>query len=293
VTAQEPVLLELEPLEGAAKPLLESLPFPVMLIDEEYRVVYRNAEAMRTYGSATGTCYELTHGYSQPCDKSGETCPMAEATSRMTAATVCHAHVGANRTVTLHKVVAIPVQGGGILECHIELDDLVSEDSLTRVWGRGFFVRIVERELMLLRRLGMPYAFLVIDLDGLKAVNDSHGHDVGDELLRHAAAILKQTLRKSDAVGRWGGDEFVLFLPSVERTSALALARRKAAAIRRLTVPSADGEIQPTASIGLFWSDRIYDLEVAFRAADRALYSAKHEGGDRVVAASGEPPGAQ
>jgi diguanylate cyclase (GGDEF)-like protein len=202
----------------------------------------------------------------------------------MTAATVCHAHLTADRSVVLQKVIAIPVKGGGILECHIELDDLVSEDALTGVWARGFFVRIVERELILLHRLGMPYGFLVIDLDGLKELNDEHGHDVGDEVLRQTGVALGQILRKSDAVGRWGGDEFVIFLPSIKRANALAFAERKAAAVRRLEIEVGGAVIRPTVSIGLYWSDRTFSLQSAFRRADHALYQAKRAGGDRVVA---------
>lgn len=289
MSVQAPAPLEVAPLRAAAKPLLESLPFPVLLIDSDYCVSYRNAAAKQAYGTAPGTCYELTHGYSRPCDQSGELCPMGEATRKQAPTTVCHAHATAGLSVSLHKVVAVPLEGGGILECHIDLDELVGEDGLTGVWGRGFFVRIVERELTLLQRLSMPYAFLVIDLDGFKAINDGYGHAVGDEVLRHSASTLKQSLRKSDAVGRWGGDEFVLFLPSLKRANAIALAGRKAAAFRRLAIPANGGKIRPRASFGLFWSDRDYSLESAFRSADRALYSSKREGGDRLTVAPADP----
>ncbi len=122
-------------------------------------------------------------------------------------------------------------------------------------------------------------------LPGFKAINDTHGHDVGDEVLRQCAAALQQGLRKSDTAGRWGGDEFVLFLSSLDRANAVALAERKVEAIRRLVIPSASGDVHPRASFGLFWSDRTYDLYSAFRAADRAVFSAKHAGGDRLVTA--------
>ena len=282
---KRPIPLDIDSLQAAAEPLLDSLPFPVLRIDPDYRVRYRNAEAERAYGTAASTCHELTHGYSRPCNEHGESCPMGEVTRQQAPATVCHAHVTGGHSVSLHKVIAVPLEGGGILECHIDLDDLVSADELTRVCGRGFFVRIVERELTLLHRLEMPYAFLMIDLDGFKTINDTHGHDIGDEVLRQVSAALQKDLRRSDAAGRWGGDEFVLFLPSLKPHDAVALAERKADAIRRLVVPAADGEVRPRASIGLFWSDRVYDLKSAFRTADRALYSAKHAGGDRVVAA--------
>ena len=210
---------------------------------------------------------------------------MAEATRTLAPVTVCHAHVTRGNSVSLHKVIGVPLNGGGILECHIGLDDLIAEDDLTQVCGRGFLVRIVERELTLLQRLDMPYAFVVIDLDGFKAINDTYGHYIGDEVLCQSAAALQQGLRKSDAVGRWGGDEFVLFLPSLSLEDATALAERKAEVIRRLVIPTSADDISPRASFGLFWSNRVYQLQLAFRAADRALYRAKRDGGDQVVVA--------
>jgi diguanylate cyclase (GGDEF)-like protein len=285
VNQKRPILLDPETLHAASRPLLDSLPFPILWIDANYEVCYRNTEAERMYGTAGRTCHEITHGYSRPCAENGESCPLGEATCKLAPVTVCHAHVTGGNSISLHKVVAVPLSGGGILECHIDLDDLISEDGLTHICGRGFFRRIVERGLTLLQRLERPYAFIVIDLDGFKAINDNYGHGVGDEVLRQSAAALQQGLRKSDAAGRWGGDEFVLFLPSLTRVDAVALAQRKAQAIRRLAIPSDAGDVRPRASFGVFWSDRMYELQSAFRNADRALYSAKRAGGDRVVAA--------
>lgn len=274
--------LEFESLQAAASPLLDALPFPILWIGSDYDVRYRNAEAERVYGTAAGSCHEMTHGYARPCEEHGEACPMAEATRQQAAVSVRHAHVTGDHTVSLFQVIAVPVSGGGVLECHIGLDQQATEDELTSLWGRGFFQRIVKRELTLLERLRIPYALLVVDLDGLKTINDSHGHEVGDEVLRQTAGVLEQDLRKSDAAGRWGGDEFVLFLASLDRDAAIALAKRKLASIRRLTIPTSAGEIRPRVSFGLFWSDQVHDLETAFRAADNALYNAKNDGGDRV-----------
>ncbi|MDH3404391.1 MAG: diguanylate cyclase [Acidobacteriota bacterium] len=276
--------LDLEPL-SAIRPILDALPFPVLWIDGDYVVRFRNAAAQRTYGAAPGSCHELTHGFSRPCDEHGELCPMADVTREQAPVSVCHAHVTGERSVSLHQVIAVPVKGGGILESQIGLDDLVSEDGLTRVFGRGFFVRIVERELALLERLGEPYAFLLVDVDEFKGINDAHGHDVGDEVLREIADALRTNLRKSDAAGRWGGDELALFLPSLARADAVALSERRLAAIRRLSIPSPTGRVEPRVSGGLYWSEHVYDLKSAFHAADRALYAAKRAGGDRVVTA--------
>ena len=273
--------LDLESLE-ASWAVLDTLPFPVLYIDADYGVRFRNVEAERIYGASAGTCHELTHGFGRPCDEHGESCPMGEATRTQTPVSVRHVHVTGELSASLFQVVAVPLTGGGILECHIGLDQVIAEDELTGLWGRGFFTRIVERELTLLERLRIPYAFVVVDLDGLKTINDDHGHEVGDAVLRRIAAVLQQDSRRSDAAGRWGGDEFALFLPSLDRAGALAWAERKLESIQCLVVPSSPAPVRPRASFGLFWSDQVYDLKSAFHAADRALYDAKHAGGDRV-----------
>jgi diguanylate cyclase (GGDEF)-like protein len=126
----------------------------------------------------------------------------------------------------------------------------------------------------------------MIDVDHFKAVNDTHGHSVGDQVLEHVARQLAAALRVSDDVGRWGGEEFLALLPEADADEALSAAERLRAQVQHSAFPGADGPIAVTVSVGVvavpasaLADARIDDL---VRRADAALYRAKALGRNRV-----------
>jgi len=167
-----------------------------------------------------------------------------------------------------------------------EKDFLANTDLLTGVLNRRSFLDVANKEFDRVRRYGGTLGLAVCDIDHFKAVNDTHGHDVGDLVLKRFSAIMLSQLRQSDHFGRWGGEEFVVLVPQAETTKLLALTEKL-----RISIQAADfPEIEPiTCSIGVaeMYTDDTFDT--LFKRADKALFSAKNNGRNRVVMAENKP----
>ena len=162
-----------------------------------------------------------------------------------------------------------------VLGLEKEILDLSLRDELTKLYNlRGFFM-MAEQALWVARRSGVPFFVLYIDLDGLKAINDTKGHDVGSEFIREAAALLKQVVRRTDIVGRVGGDEFVVAGQSDEEYLHVIVNRLTAVAEKQNAQPS---RLYPFRfSIGLASSDGNESLQDLVQQADSAMYESKSE----------------
>ena len=154
---------------------------------------------------------------------------------------------------------------------------LAQHDSLTGLSNRSQFEEQLARQLEFAMRGELRGALLAIDLDGFKAVNDNHGHGVGDQVLRAVAARLRSTLRGSDLAARVGGDEFLVLLPDIDAEAALRLAER---IVEVLSQRYGDDLPPVTASVGIatFPDDGAPDGQSLVRRADEALYAAKRAG---------------
>ncbi len=164
-------------------------------------------------------------------------------------------------------------------------------DPKTGLANGAAWAEIAEKELARARRIGSGLAVLMVDLDNFKAVNDAHGHLAGDEVLRAVAATLAAEVRAYDAVGRFGGEEFVVLLSGVDTAAAARTADRLRARIGAidLTVPRTGRHRRIrglTASVGCVASPTAAGtVDELVGAADGALYEAKRAGRDRVVTA--------
>ena len=172
-------------------------------------------------------------------------------------------------------------------EKHQELERMARYDSLTKLPNRAMLAERLEQALALTRRRGQHLAVVFVDLDGFKAVNDTHGHDAGDHLLITLAERMKQTLRDGDILARLGGDEFVavlLDLPDVD-ASAPMLNRLLAAAAQ--AVQFGQARLQVSASLGVTFypetAGQAQEMEPdqLLRQADQAMYQAKQSGKNR------------
>jgi diguanylate cyclase (GGDEF)-like protein len=160
-------------------------------------------------------------------------------------------------------------------------------DPLTGLFNRRYLEESLDREISRSRRNGQPLALIMLDIDHFKRVNDTHGHDGGDEVLRLVAALMVQSLRKADVACRYGGEEFTLILPEASLPDALLKAEQLREATQQLQIVYQHQPIPVTLSLGVAGlHDQVADGNQLLGAADAALYRAKQEGRNRVVASS-------
>jgi diguanylate cyclase (GGDEF)-like protein len=173
-----------------------------------------------------------------------------------------------------------------------EVADLALLDDLTGAANRRHLAQRLEEECARSQRSGEPFALLLIDLDGFKAVNDTHGHAAGDACLQHFALMAQTRLRSGDLLARNGGDEFCIVLPSATLHEGVAIAQRVLEVCRLDAEGCAGTEVPIAVSIGVAqWSADIGPLpELLIAAADQALYAAKKNGKNCYAAYDPSPP---
>ncbi|MHA7817011.1 MAG: GGDEF domain-containing protein [Pseudohaliea sp.] len=154
-------------------------------------------------------------------------------------------------------------------------------DGLTGLLNREQLDAELRQALSLASRSGQPVAVALLDLDHFKAINDRHGHPVGDQVLVTVARVLGDVVRSTDRVGRWGGEEFLLLLPETGEAGARAVAEKVRAAIEAAAYPAG---VVVTTSIGVAWDPGGLPPQSLVARADKALYEAKAAGRNRVVA---------
>jgi diguanylate cyclase (GGDEF)-like protein len=164
-------------------------------------------------------------------------------------------------------------------------------DPLTGLPNRRYAVERLDQEWSAALRSGRPLSCLVIDVDRFKEINDTHGHDVGDLVLREASTVLRNELRTEDSISRIGGEEFMVICGDTPLPAAVQLGERLRSAIARTRF--SNGAVSCTATISVGVAQRSPEMQRAeelFKAADNGLYAAKGAGRNRVVAATSTPP---
>ncbi len=169
------------------------------------------------------------------------------------------------------------------------LEALANKDGLTGLMNRRHFMQTAEMELQRAQRYRRPVTVAMADLDYFKRLNDTYGHAAGDAVLRAFAEQVRETLRQSDLVCRYGGEEFAFLFPEISPDETARLAERLRVACVAHAVPLPDGRsVTATVSIGLADASEC-PIEIALKNADEALYEAKRLGRNRVVI-GGRPP---
>ena len=169
-----------------------------------------------------------------------------------------------------------------VMQRTVELEKRAQYDDLTQLPNRRLFISQLEKAIGRAQRGKRPLAVLFVDLDKFKSVNDTLGHDVGDELLRQVAVRMTKNLRIGDFCGRWGGDEFVVCLEDFEKAPNAAAAAQKLVLVLSEKFNVANSEVYATPSIGIAIYPESGELpERLIKAADLAMYQAKKRGGGR------------
>lgn len=160
------------------------------------------------------------------------------------------------------------------------LKNLAVKDSLTGIFNHGLLIELLEKEISKQERKGYNLCFVMIDIDYFKRVNDTYGHTSGDIVLKELAGILSSSIRKSDTIGRYGGEEFAFILPDISQTDACRLCERLRANIENHCFYVDNKCVHITISVGICFkkaTDYINHIDMV-KAADDALYTSKSKG---------------
>lgn len=164
-----------------------------------------------------------------------------------------------------------------------ELEHLAATDRLTDLWNRRHFEEAATAEMERARRYKHPISLLIFDIDRFKSINDTCGHQTGDDVLKTLAWIVRHGVRESDMVARWGGEEFTVLMPNADLAASTEVAEKLRHAVDRGTFPR---QLKVTISIGVAeWASGIESFDTWVARADDALYQAKRLGRNRVALA--------
>jgi diguanylate cyclase (GGDEF)-like protein/PAS domain S-box-containing protein len=164
-----------------------------------------------------------------------------------------------------------------------ELDRLSQTDALTHLLNRRGLFYHFEKEMSRAQRTGRSFSIILCDIDHFKRINDTYGHDCGDQVLVSVASLIQKTLRENDLVARWGGEEFYLLLPETELTSAHTLADRIKSSLAEVSCSYGGISLSPTMTFGIAGHAIGASMDEILRRADMALYYGKTKGRNRIV----------
>lgn len=181
-----------------------------------------------------------------------------------------------------------------LFQANQKLEQMAVTDSLTGCFNRRYLMGRLEYEIKRNQRYRFPFSIMLFDIDFFKAVNDSYGHLIGDDVIRQTAGVVRDSLRGTDLLARYGGEEFAVYLPQTDREQAYMLAERicQAVACNQVPIGKDDASVSVTISIGVLSvegqtehdgdSTEAY-LHELFAKVDEALYEAKKGGRNRIV----------
>ena len=296
------------PLSAHVLALVRRMPHLVGLADGSGRVLWLNEAGRRFVGVAPGRSLTTADLFTEPVfdryhatirpalDRDGVwrgELPVQRADGTVGIVdVVLTGHVDDDGELCWIGALAIDVTSQH--EREAALSHQASHDPLTGLANRVLLLDRLEVAVAVATRMGSPVAVLALDLDGFKAVNDEHGHAVGDRLLQQVTARIESTVRPADTVARLGGDEFVVVVhPPEEQSAAMAVAERIRDQVGALDYVLGDHRISVTASIGLTLSQAGVRAapEALLAAADRGMYRAKRDGGNCIRVAGSDRHG--
>jgi diguanylate cyclase (GGDEF)-like protein len=192
----------------------------------------------------------------------------------------------------LRRMVESELKVAALSSAHIQLISELAQaeraaliDPLTQLWNRRGGEQLLQREWLLAKLHGHQIALVMLDIDHFKTVNDTYGHSLGDKAIRQVAKVMISALRASDAVCRWGGDEFLCILPNCQGHNVFQILERARSAIENSPIVTSSGTVSFTLSIGAFVTHPSDNdqIEGCIKQADAAMYEAKMSGRNQIV----------
>ena len=156
-------------------------------------------------------------------------------------------------------------------------------DGLTGIANRRKLDEALENEFLRAKRYGRPLSIAILDADHFKKVNDTHGHIVGDFVLKKLATLFQQNIRREELLGRYGGEEFVVVMPEVDSSGAFQLAEKLRKTVESTVFKSGEAELPITISVGVATLGAEESVKAFIDTADQALYKSKEDGRNRVT----------
>lgn len=296
---------------------LEQVSEGVYITDLDRRILYWNNGAARISGfgpeEVMGTrCYDnvLMHVDEAGTSLCTTACPLAKAMSdgdSQQALLYLH-HKGGHRVPVVVRTAALRndagavvagvetfTESGSVAALRERMATLEAEsvaDPLTGIPNRRHLVRVIDEHLASLQRHRRPFGLLFADVDHFKRVNDTYGHDVGDGVLRMVAATIAGSTRASDAVGRWGGEEFILLAAEVSHETLLTAAQRVLNLVEQSWLMVGEARVSVTVSLGAALAREGDSPSSLVARADRLMYLSK-ERGRNTISMESDLPAAQ
>ncbi len=289
--------------------IIDGVADPIMVVDLDCNIKLMNkaaslgSPAMETLSA--NKCFQVTHGRSTPCSGSDHQCPLKVVSATREPVTVIHRHKTEDGSERLYEIVGTPlfdgqqqltgmVQASRDITVHIQtqeelqekknrLEHVAHHDALTSLPNRVLLADRLHQAMAQTQRRSMQLAVAYLDLDGFKEINDTHGHEVGDQFLIALARRMKDLLREGDTIARLGGDEFVSVLMDLaEPQDSIPLLNRMLAATLQ-PVHVGDLVLRVSGSVGVtcYPQAEAVDADQLLRQADQAMYKAKLTGKNR------------
>ncbi|MEA2027502.1 MAG: sensor domain-containing diguanylate cyclase, partial [Campylobacterota bacterium] len=285
------------------KTVIDTIADPTVVIDvKSYEVVLYNRAAKELYLGqsedipSTIKCHQLSHSSSVPCEGSDDPCPIAQILATKQKTRVTHKHYKGDGTHIYVELIAIPIldEKGNVVQIiesqrdishHLEyeesLKELATRDKLTNTYNRTKFDEILQHSFQKSKENLHYFGLIMFDIDHFKRVNDTYGHDVGDSVLIEITALVKEHIRKNDILVRWGGEEFIIYIPD----SDIKILQRISEYLRSCVEKYDFKDTHTiTASFGATMLKEDDSIESLIKRVDRALYTSKHCGRNRVTA---------
>ena len=279
------------------KTVVDTIADPTVVIDiKTYEVILYNKAAKELYIGkqdipSSIKCHQLSHSRTTPCDGEDDICPINQILLTKAKTRVTHKHYKEDGSVIFVELIAIPIfdNDGNVVQIieshrdishHLEtenaLKELASTDKLTQTYNRVKFDEILEKSFISAKNNLNYFGLIMFDIDHFKNINDTYGHDVGDSVLIEITDIVKKLIRKHDILVRWGGEEFIIYIPDSDGNALQNISEHLRQGIEQYNFKHLDKQL--TSSFGATMLRDDDTVESLIKRVDSALYNSKNNG---------------